>query len=57
MVNLTSANKEYNNILKKRGMLSHQMNVDISDSWSRCIAAGLNPFKNPKQSIISSSEL
>ena len=57
MINLTSTNKEFNNILKKRGMLSHQMNVDISDSWSRCITKGLNPFKNPKQSIISSSEL
>ena len=57
MINLTSTNKEYYDILKKRGMISHQMNVDISDSWSRCITEGLNPFKNPKQSIISSSEL
>ena len=57
MTSLTLANKEYNNILQKRGMTSYQMNKDISDSWSRCIAEGLNPFKNPKHSIISSSEL
>ena len=57
MTNLTSANKEYNNILKKREMTSYQMSKDISDSWSRCITEGLNPFKNPKQSVISSTEL
>jgi transcriptional regulator of acetoin/glycerol metabolism len=57
MTNLTMAKKEYNDILKKRGMTSYQMNEDISDSWSRCIGAGLNPFKNPKQSVISSTEL
>ena len=57
MTNLTSVNKEYINILKKREMTSYQMSKDISDSWSRCIAEGLNPFKNPKQSVISSSEL
>ena len=57
MTNLTSVNKEYNNILKKRGMLSYKMGFDISDSWSRCIIEGLNPFKDPKQSVISSIEL
>ena len=57
MTNLTWVNKEYNNILKKRGMLSYKMSLDISDSWSRCITEGLNPFKDPKQSVISSIEL
>ena len=58
MGNLTSiSNKEFKNILKKRGMLSYEMSKEISDSWSRCIVKGLNPFKNPKQSIISSVEL
>ena len=57
MTNLTLANKEFNNILQRRGMTSYQMNKDISDSWSRCITEGLNPFKDPKQSVISSTEL
>ena len=57
MTNLSLANKEYNNILKKREMTSYQMSKDISKSWSRCIAEGLNPFKSPKQSVISSTEL
>ena len=57
MTNLALVKKEYDNILKKRGMTSYQMSKDISDSWSRCIAEGLNPFKSPKQSVISSTEL
>ena len=57
MTNLILANKEYKNILKKRAMTSYQMSKDISESWSRCIAEGLNPFKKPKQSVISSTEL
>ena len=38
-------------------MLSYEMEKEISDSWSRCIAEGLNPFQDPKQSVISSIEL
>ena len=57
MTNLTLANKEFNNIIQRRGMTSYQMNKDISDSWSRCITEGLNPFKDPKQSVISLTEL
>ena len=57
MINSILVNKEYNNILKKRSMTSYQMSKDISESWSRCIVEGLNPFKNPKQSVISSTEL
>ena len=57
MRNIPNTNKELNNILKKRGMISYQMNKDISESWSRCINKGLNPFIAPKQSIVSSGEL
>ena len=57
MENLSSINKEFKNILKKRGMMSYAMGKEISDSWSRCIAEGLNPFKDPKHSVISSFEL
>jgi transcriptional regulator of acetoin/glycerol metabolism len=57
MQNLPSLDKEYKNILKKRGMLSYDMGQEISDSWSRCITEGLNPFKNPKHSVVSSIEL
>ena len=57
MRNLSSKNTEFRNILKKRGMLSYVMGKEISDSWSRCIAEGLDPFKDPKQSVISSIEL
>ena len=57
MQNLNPVNKEFKNILKVRGMLSHKMGAEISDSWKRCISEGLNPFKDPKQSIISSAEL
>ena len=54
MSSLSAINNEFKNILKKRGMMSYKMGKDISDSWSRCIAKGLNPFKDPRQSIISS---
>ncbi len=57
MGNLSSTSKEFKNILKKRGMMSYEMDKEISDSWSRCIAKGLNPFQDPKQSVISSIEL
>ena len=57
MNNLNSANKEFKNILKKRNMLSDTMGDDISESWIRCITTGLNPFKDPKQRLISSIEL
>ena len=57
MRNLSLKNTEFKKILKKRGMLSYVMGKEISDSWSRCIAEGLDPFKDPKQSIISSVEL
>ena len=57
MGNLTSTSEEFKNILKKRGMMSYEMGKEISDSWSRCIAKGLNPFQDPKQSVISSIEL
>ena len=57
MQNLNSANKEFKSILKKRGMLSNKMGDEISESWLRCISTGLDPFKDPKQSLISSIEL
>ena len=57
MGNLSSTSKEFKNILKKRGMMSYEMDKEISDSWSRCIAEGLNPFQDPRQSVISSIEL
>ena len=57
MGNLSSTSKEFKNILKKRGMMSYEMDKEISDSWSRCIAEGLNPFQDPKQSVVSSIEL
>ena len=57
MENLSSQKKEFKNILKKRGLMSYEMGKEISDSWSRCIAEGLDPFKDPKQSVISSVEL
>ena len=57
MQNLNSANKEFKSILKKRGMLSNKMGDEISESWLRCISTGIDPFKDPKQSLISSIEL
>ena len=57
MENLSSQKKEFKNILKKRGMMSYEMGKEISDSWSRCIAKGLDPFKDPKQSVVSSIQL
>ena len=57
MQNLSIVNKEFKNILIKRGMLSNKMGGDISESWKRCISTGLNPFKDPKHSLISSIEL
>ena len=57
MENLSSQKKEFKNILKKRGMMSYEMGKEISDSWSRCITEGLNPFEDPKQSLVSSIEL
>ena len=57
MNNLNSTSKEFKKILKKRNMLSDTMGDDISESWIRCISIGLNPFKDPQQSLISSIEL
>ena len=57
MNNLAVIDKEFKSILKKRGMLSSDMGSEISDSWARCISNGLDPFKGPKKSIISSQEL
>ena len=33
------------------------MASEISESWSRCLSNGLDPFQDPKQSVISSIEL
>tara|TARA_X000001036_G_scaffold371451_1_gene358486 strand:- start:1160 stop:2284 length:1125 start_codon:yes stop_codon:yes gene_type:complete len=57
MGNLNSTDEEFKNILKKRKMLSYEMGKEISDSWSRCISGGLDPFENPQHSLISSTEL
>ena len=57
MNNLAVIDKEFKSILKKRGMLSADMGSEISDSWARCISNGLDPFKGPKKSVISSQEL
>ena len=57
MRNLSSLKKEFKDILKKRGMMSYEMGKQISDSWSRCIAEGLDPFKDPKHSVVSFIQL
>ena len=38
-------------------MSSYEMGKDINESWLRCISEGLDPFNDPKQSVISSIEL
>ena len=57
MSNLSHSSDELKNILQKRGMASYEMGKDINESWLRCINEGLNPFNDPKQSVISSIEL
>ena len=57
MENLSSQKKEFKNILKKRGMMSYEIGKEISDSWWRCIAKGLDPFKDQKQRVVSSIQL
>ena len=57
MSNLSHSNNELKNILQKRGMSSYEMGKDINESWLRCISGGLDPFNDPKQSVISSIEL
>ena len=57
MNNVALIDKEFKSILKKRGMQSIDMGSEISDSWARCISNGLDPFKGPKKSVISSQEL
>jgi transcriptional regulator of acetoin/glycerol metabolism len=57
MSNLSHSNDELKNILQKRGMVSYEMGKDINESWLRCITEGLDPFNDPKQSVISSIEL
>ena len=57
MNNLTPINKEFKSILEKRGMLLNDMGSEISESWTRCITNGLDPFKGPKKSVVSSQQL
>ena len=38
-------------------MLSNDMGAEISESWARCITNGLDPFKGPKKSVVSSQQL
>ena len=57
MNNIKVLNNEFKTILEKRGMLSNKMSSEISDSWTRCILEGLNPFKEPKKKVISIQEL
>ena len=57
MNNIALIDKEFKSILKKRGMQSIDMGSEISDSWARCISNGLDPFKGPKKSVISSQNL
>ena len=57
MSNLGHSNSELRNILNKRNMSSYEMGKDINESWLRCISEGLDPFNDPKQSVISSIEL
>ena len=57
MSNLSHSNNELKNILHKRNMSSYEMGKDINESWLRCISEGLDPFNDPKQSVISSIEL
>ena len=56
-MDLVPQNKEIKNILERRGMISQKISNEISESWSRCVNNGLDPFKDPKQSIVSSIEL
>ena len=57
MNNLTPINKEFKSILEKRGMLLNDMGSEIAESWTRCITNGLDPFKGPKKSVVSSQQL
>ena len=57
MPNLTSVEKEFSDLTKRRGFLPSLIDKDISDSWKRCISTGLNPLKNPKRTILTSKEL
>ena len=56
-MDLIPQNQEIKNILERRGMISQKISNEISESWTRCVNNGLDPFKDPKQSIISSIEL
>jgi len=57
MPNLTSVEKEFSDLTKRRGFLPSLIDKDISDSWKRCISTGLDPLKNPKRTILTSKEL
>ena len=52
MPNLTSIEKEFSNLTKRRGFLSSSIDKNISDSWKRCISTGLDPLKKPKRTIL-----
>jgi len=52
MPNLTSVEKEFSNLTKRRGFLSSLIDKDIADSWKRCISTGLDPLKKPKRTIL-----
>ena len=54
MPNLTSVEKEFSDLTKRRGFLPSLIDKDISDSWKRCISTGLDPLKNPKRTILTS---
>ena len=57
MQEISYINKTYKELLQRREMLPNKMGDDISESWKRCISNGLDPFKDPVQSLISSIEL
>ena len=57
MSNLVSVEKKFSDLTKRRGFLPSLIDKDISDSWKRCISAGLDPLKHPKRTILTSKEL
>ena len=48
MLNLTSVEKEFSDLSKRRGFLPSLIDKDISDSWKRCISTGLDPLKTQR---------
>ena len=52
MPNLTSVEKEFSDLTKRRGFLPSLIDKDISDSWKRCISTGLDPLKTQREQFL-----